>query len=129
MATLRELIDEAERLEAAGARWAKRADDLKARAAAAWYAVHEQMENEDFAPGDGRNYGDTRYGREVDWYATVQDPLAFNTWALEHAPHLVQPKPRMKNLNELVQAAHEDGTPLPPGIGEWPKRWVSRRQR
>lgn len=105
----------------------RRHKQAAAAAAEYEYQVHVRMEQEGMEPGDAVTYSGTRWGRQVDWYAVIQDPFEFNTWAEQNAPHLIQPQPRKAKLNELVQQAMEDHRPLPPGIGASPKRWVSRR--
>jgi hypothetical protein len=91
-----------------------------------WHVL-QRMEDEGFDQGDDVKHRGTRYGRQVTYYAKVQDPFEFNTWAEQHAPHLIKPRPAKQQLNELVNAAKEDGTPLPPGVAANPKFWVSRR--
>lgn len=127
MTTLKDDITELDRLDRIAAILDRRTKAAKARAAAWEQHVHERMEDEGFDVGDDIKHNGTRWGRQVDWYAKVQDPFEFNSWAEREAPHLVKPKPSMQQLNELVRAAQEDGTPLPPGVGAVPKVWVSRR--
>ena len=105
----------------------RRTKQAKAAAAEFEYQVHLRMKADGLDVGDGVRLHGTSWARQEDWYAVVQDELEFNTWAEEHAPHLIGAKPRKAKLNELVQQHREDGTPLPPGIGMSPKFWVSRR--
>lgn len=99
----------------------------KAEAAAYEYQIHNEMGEAGYDIGDDVPVDGTKWGRQVDWYAKVQDPIAFKEWAAEHAEHLIQPKPMKALLNQLVQQAQEDGTELPPGIAADPKVWISRR--
>jgi len=126
--TLREKILEAKRLDEVAAVLDRRLDQAKERAARAWLDVHEQFEAEGYEVGEGVTVAGTRYGYEVDWYAQVQDAREFVDWAEDNAPHYIQPQIRKALLNQAVQAAQEDGRPLDmPGVGQWPKRWVSKR--
>jgi hypothetical protein len=125
--TLKEMLSRQACLDRIATEKKRAADEAAAEARAHEYRVHLRMQDEGFAEGDDIKHEGTRWGYQVDWYAKVQDPLAFATWAEEHAPHLVQPKPQKKLLNELVQRVHEDGGELPPGIAEDPKLWVSKR--
>lgn len=125
--TLKQMIDHQIYLDRKKEILYRRHAEAAAEAAAHEYELHQRMEAEGFEVGDDVKHQGTRWGRQFDWYATIQDPFEFATWAEENAPHLVKPKPDKKQLNELVRQAQEDGTPLPPGIGASPRPWVSRR--
>ncbi len=125
--TLKQMLDHLIYLDRKAAILDRRMKQAKAAAAAYEYEVHRRMEAEGFEPGEDIKHKGSRWGRQVDYYAVVQDPLEFNEWALEHAPHLIQPQVRKAKLNEVVVAAMDDKTPLPPGVGASPKLWVSRR--
>jgi hypothetical protein len=125
--TLKEMISHLAYLDQKAAILDRRTKQAKAKAAAYEYQVHQRMIEDGFEVGDDIRHEGSRWGRQVDWYAAVQDPLEFNEWAEANAPHLIQPQPRKAKLNELVQQHIEDGTPLPPGLGATPKIWVSRR--
>lgn len=127
MDTLREMIEHLDWLDKKASILDRRTKEAKAKAAEFEYQVHQRMAAEGMEVGDAIVLGGTRWGRQVDWYAAIQDEFEFNTWAEQNAPHLIQPKPRKAKLNELVVQAKQDHTPLPPGIGATPKIWVSRR--
>lgn len=125
--TLPEMIRHLQYLDRKAAILDRRTKEAKAEAAAYEFEVHEKMRELGMGEGDSITLDGTRWGRQVDWYAVIQDPLEFEQYAEEHAPHLIRPKPAKATLNQLVQQHKEDGTPLPPGIGASPKIWVSRR--
>ena len=127
MDTLREMIEHLAWLDGKAAVLDRRTKQAKAAAAEYEFQVHQRMAQEGMEVGDAIVLGGTRGGRQVDWYAAIQDEFEFNTWAEQNAPHLIQPKARKAKLNELVVQSKEDGSPLPPGIGAVPKIWVSRR--
>jgi hypothetical protein len=128
MANVRDLIREAVELDHEVTRLDGELDDAKEKAARAWLAVHQQMEDDGYKPGDDIRVDGTRYGYQIDWYAQIQDAREFTEYAEREAPHLIQPQPRKALLNQLVEQAHEDGQVFDiPGVGEWPKRWVSKR--
>lgn len=125
--TLPEMIRHLQYLDRKAAILDRRTKQVKAEAAEFEYHVHEKMREIGMEVGDSITLDGTRWGRQVDWYAVIQDPLEFELYAQEHAQHLIRPKPAKATLNQLVQKHKEDGTPLPPGIGASPKIWVSRR--
>jgi hypothetical protein len=62
-------------------------------------------------------------------YAAMQDKHAFIEWAEAEMPELLDPdpKPRMGLLNALVNDLLDNNQPLPPGLGFYPKPYVSQR--
>lgn len=125
--TIKAMVQRLECLDAVTAAAKQAYDEAKREADAYEYLVHNAMGDAGYDVGDAVRFNGTLYGRQVDWYAKVQDPIAFKEWAVANAEHLIQPKPMKALLNQLVQQAHEDGTELPPGIAEDPKVWISRR--
>lgn len=125
--TIKEMLARLACLDAITAAAKQAHDAAKAEAAAYEYVVHNAMGEAGYDVKDAARFNGTLYGREVDWYAKVQDAREFVEWAEENAPHLIQPKPQKALLNQLVQQAHEDGAELPPGLAEDPKIWISKR--
>lgn len=74
-------------------------------------------------------HGRISYGTDVyevpepTWYATVQDFDAFMKWARENDQEgmLRLDKRVSQAMNDLVRERIEDGEPLPPGLGSYPK--------
>jgi hypothetical protein len=125
--TVRQHIKIAEAYRHAADRLRKAADAAHRRAEAEWAAVWAHMHDEGWELGDDTKQDGTRYGMQVTYYGTVNDPLEFNRWAQECADHLIQPKPRQQLINEEVQRRIDAGEPMPPGVTAFPKRRVSRR--
>ncbi len=125
--TLKDMIDRQIELDEAYAEAQHLADAAKDARDRHEYELHERMADEGFTEGDDIKHRGSRWGYQVDWYAKVQDPLAFIEWAEANEPHLIQPKPQKSLLNKLVVQAQEDGAELPPGLAANPKMWVSRR--
>lgn len=123
---LRDMIEHLAYLDRKASILDRRTKEAKAKAAEYEWQVHQRMQDEGYDLGDGTTFAGTKWTRAVTWYAAIQDPLEFATWAEEHAPHLIQPKPRAALLNQLVQQHKDDGTPLPPGIGASPRFYVGR---
>lgn len=60
-------------------------------------------------------------------YGTIQDRSVFIEWAEAHDPELVKRVEAKDRLNELVRRHHDDGEPLPPGVGFYTREYVSQR--
>lgn len=104
----------------------KRAKELKAQAASLEMQLFERFETEGVG---GIKVNGTLFTPTATTYAQVQDAAAFVEWAKEHAPELVEEKPRKTEgvLNELVREHLDDGKPLPQGLGFYVKQYVSQR--
>lgn len=87
-------------------------------------ALLERFEDEEI---DGLKTGGTNYVPTSTTYGTIQDRDEFVRWASEEAPELLQVKERPALLNELVRECHDDGRALPPGVGSYPKAYISQR--
>lgn len=55
------------------------------------------------------------------WYGTVQDKKVFQKWAKANRPALVREEAAEAELNKFVRECIEDGRPLPPGVGAYPR--------
>lgn len=94
-------------------------------------AWHQQMAKvREIAEADGITGGlNTSKGAyevpEATWYATFQDYGAFQKWAEKENPSLLRYDHHVSaQLNDLARQSIEDGTPLPPGLGAYPKAVV-----
>lgn len=67
------------------------------------------------------------YGRRTTEYGTVQDRDLFEAWvrAQDMEEEYLTIKENKQRVNELVRAALEDGRDLPPGLGWYPKNFIS----
>lgn len=89
-----------------------------------WRAhCYERMEDEDVE--SIRTGGHLFTRNEPTWYATVQDRTALHAWLKVHRPAALQTREVDKLLNRLVRDAQEDGRPLPPGLGGYPRKIVA----
>jgi hypothetical protein len=62
---------------------------------------------------------------EETWYATFQDFAAFERWAMENNPSLLRVDHHVSaELNKFVREQLDNGEPLPPGLGAYPKAVV-----
>lgn len=104
-----------------------RADRARTKAEKAWKA--QMMRVRDFAEDYGLKNMSTAQGNyqvpEPTWFAQVQDFGAFERWAEANEPGLLRRDHKVsKQMNELVRDRIEDGSPLPPGLGAYPRRPV-----
>jgi hypothetical protein len=60
----------------------------------------------------------------------VRSPPGSRAWALENDPALVKQDPEFdqKLVNKLVRERIDNGQPLPPGLGAFPKPRISLRK-
>lgn len=88
------------------------------------YDVMERMEAEgcESQRVDGITYSPVR-GKV---YHTIQDRTAFVAWAKENRPELIELKERGDLCNSLVRERHENGEPLPDGLGFYPREYISQ---
>lgn len=126
---LTDQIQAAERLDARIKRLNDHVAKLERQSKEAWHEIWLTMDDLGFQPGDSVTVNGTKYGKETTWYPAFQDTRVFVDWAAEHDPELIQPKLRKQLVNQRVQQMMDDGKELPPGLGAWPKEWVSRRQK
>lgn len=62
------------------------------------------------------------------WYHTMQDRDQFHAWARENNPSLLKTREEGELLNALVRECIEDGRPLPPGLGAYPRPTIQVRK-
>lgn len=60
-------------------------------------------------------------------FGNVQDRAEFVAWAEQNDESLVELKERKGLINELVREKLDNGEPLPPGVGYYVRRYISRR--
>lgn len=67
------------------------------------------------------------YGRRTTTYGTVQDRELFEEWvrSIDMEEEYLTIKENKQRINELVRTAIEDGHDLPPGLGWYPKNFIS----
>jgi hypothetical protein len=126
MPTLEEQIRELAKLRDEKDATRQAADDAKL----AYDRAHQELWDRMDATGvdsvriDGRLY--SKWEPKV--YGTVADKRVFTEWAAEHAPELIEPKPRESLINELVRLRVDNNEELPPGLNWYTKNTVGQRK-
>jgi len=113
------LFEEATRLD-------KLAKEVRAEAKEAEAQLMERMEQEDC---DSHSTGGKLYTKVVTNYHVIQDRAAFEEWAASYDEELLEVKPKGDLLNALIRQRLDDGEPLPPGLGFYPKEYISKTAR
>lgn len=126
MSTLSEDCKNLAALAEKSAECKKAHDEAKAAYEEAEAALLERMEHED-VPTIG--VGTTLFTRAETIYGQVQDEAAFLEWAKGHDEELFETKARKGLVNELVRERLDNGEELPPGVGFYPKTYISKKAR
>ncbi len=100
------------------------AKTLTAQAQECEMALFERMDNEGV---NGIKVGPTNFVPIETNYGQVQDRAAFIEWAEAEQPELIEPRERKALINELVNEALDNGTPMPPGLGFYTRQYISQR--
>lgn len=127
MSTLTEDCRNMEALFKEAARLDKEAKAVRAEAKEAEARLMERMEQEEceaHATSDGRLY--TKVSTP---YHVIQDREAFESWAKDCDEDLLELKPKGDLLNAIVRQCLDDGEALPPGLGFYPKEYISKTAR
>lgn len=104
---------------------AKRVSDTaKERFEAAQARLLERMEAEEV---DSLRADGTTFSPVEKVYASVQDRTDFVAWARDNEPELIEDRERKELLNALVRERLDNGEPLPPGVGHYPRTYISMR--
>lgn len=107
----------------------KRAAAEAAEMRAEWEkSCFDRMVDEGYDPGESslKIKGVIYIPNRTD-YAVVQDRAAFIEWAEQNDAGLIEVATRDGLLNQLVRERLDNGEPLPPGIGYYPKEFISIR--
>lgn len=126
MTTLTEDCEELSRLNDEAKDLDKRAKEAKALAKEAEARLLERMQQERCR---GHATDTTLYTPTTTNYAVVQDEAAFLAWVATYDEDLTEVKPKSGLLNELVRERLDNGEPLPPGVGFYPKEYISKKAR
>jgi len=101
----------------------------KATRALAKEAEAKLMERMEMEETDSITSGGKQYTKTTTNYGVVQDAVAFHEWAASHDERLLKTKPDGELLNQLVRERLDNGEALPPGVGFYPKEYISKTAR
>lgn len=104
----------------------KEAKAVRAEAKELEAKLLDRMEQEET---DSIASGGTLYTKAQTIFAAVQDESAFQEWATTHDEQLIEAKVKKDLLNQLVRERLDNGEELPPGVGFYPKDYISKKAR
>jgi hypothetical protein len=100
------------------------ADEAKKRYQEYEHAVFQEMTAAGMTGFKSETAG---YSAKSTIYANVQDSEAFEAWCAENGltEDFLKSAPEKARLNELVRERLDNGEELPPGVGWYPRNYIS----
>lgn len=126
--SLKERLDRLHHLKRRAQRLNRLAEEAKRMRDDLQAALHEEMGQVGF---DSIKTGLARFERRSTLYGVVYDQDAFEAWCRENGEEeaYLRVRPESGRINELVRMATQNKEALPPGLGSYPKDYITVTDR